>query len=43
MVEGNNNGGNKNKQIWMKFGSRKFSRSPLLTLEMRIYRKILIW
>ena len=33
---------NKNKQFWIKFGTRRFLRSPLLKLEMRKYRKILI-
>ena len=33
---------NKNKQIWMKFGTRKFLQSPMLKLEMHKYRKILI-
>ena len=31
---------NKNEQIWMKFGTRKFLRSLLLKLEMQKYRKV---
>ena len=34
---------NKNKQIWMKFRTRRFLRSPLLKLETQKYRKVLIW
>ena len=34
---------NKNKQIQMKFGTRRFLRSPLLKLEMQKERKVLIW
>ena len=33
---------NKNKQIWMKFGTRRFLRSLVLKLEMQKYFKILI-
>ena len=34
---------NKNKQIWMNFGTARFLRPPMLKLEMQTYRKILLW
>ena len=33
---------NKNKQIWMKYDTRKFLWSPPQKLEIRKYREILI-
>ena len=33
---------NNNKKIWMKFGTRRFLRSPLLKLEMQKHRKVSI-
>ena len=34
---------NKNKWIYIKFGTRRFSRSLMPKLEIHEYHKILIW